>query len=231
MSHAATDWAMKQRLTETPTQKLVLIVLADAHNGLTGKCFPTHERIAEQSSVSVAQTKRVLKQLESLGLITKHASRGRGRASEYVLHVGKGVVDEPFIEKEKGAEKECIDAPLSKKGVICDIKRGHTGQEKGAPMTPLSGSNLEYNREVREPFSHSKFCPPDFEPNSDLLRTARYDRDIDIGAELWKFKNHEFTHGKSDWDRAFLKWLASARPEKRNDDGDKLSRRTDELLS
>ena len=106
MSHAATDWAMKQRLTETPTQKLVLIVLADAHNGLTGKCFPTHERIAEQSSVSVAQTKRVLKQLESLGLITKHASRGRGRASEYVLHVGKGVVDEPFIEKEKGARGE-----------------------------------------------------------------------------------------------------------------------------
>lgn len=56
----------------------------------------------------------------------------------------------------------------------------------------------------------TKFCPPDFYPNPDLLRTARFDRALCIEDELYKFKQHEFQTAKTDWERAFKAWLARA---------------------
>jgi hypothetical protein len=79
----------------------------------------------------------------------------------------------------------------------------------------------------------SKICPSDFYPNPDLLQTARFDRRLCIEDELFKFKNHEFQTSKTDWDRAFLKWLATAIPKKESKSGDTrnaLERKTDQLL-
>lgn len=81
----------------------------------------------------------------------------------------------------------------------------------------------------------SKFCPHDFIPNPIAERQfmARVAPGVDRELELAKFKNHEFQYARSDWDRAWAKWMLTAKPGGTNDnDGpNKLQRRTDKLLN
>ena len=77
----------------------------------------------------------------------------------------------------------------------------------------------------------SKFCPPDFEPNPALLRTARYPHGVSVPDELYRFKNHEFQRLISDWDRAFLNWLARAKPENKTNGQNKLEQWTSETFA
>ena len=80
-----------------------------------------------------------------------------------------------------------------------------------------------------KPDRRSRFCPDDWQPNPAKLRMARVATGVDIEHELFKFRTYEFKTPRSDWDRAFLNWLASAEPRK-NDGRNQLERQTDELL-
>lgn len=93
-------------------------------------------------------------------------------------------------------------------------------------------TDTEQNREsARTLTKASFFCPQDFNPDQDQLRMARYAAGVNLENELAKFRNHEFPTPKSDWNRAFLKWLAGAQPEKKNADGlNDLERKTNQLL-
>ena len=75
----------------------------------------------------------------------------------------------------------------------------------------------------------SRFCPDDWSPNPVKLRTARIPKGVDVGHELAKFRTFEFKTPRSDWDRAFANWLASAEPRK-NDGLNKLERANRDLL-
>ena len=44
MSFQALAWAVRQKLP--CTQKIVLVMLADRHNGDSGRCDPSHDRLA-----------------------------------------------------------------------------------------------------------------------------------------------------------------------------------------
>lgn len=151
--------------------------------------------------ISVAQTKRVLRKLGELGLITKRSSHGRGVASEYVLHTEKGVAGAPFSRETPAEEKEVAHDPFSEKGVTDAQKRGHLGQEKGSPMTPLSGSNQENNRES----VITRSTPPeDFSPSDMTRRRIRgYYPEVDMDLLLAHFCAITFKTPKS-WDARFL---------------------------
>ena len=70
MSHYMTALAMKQQGLK-PATKIVLYWLADHHNGETGKCFPSINRLAELSEMSRRSVEGHLETLEKLGLITR----------------------------------------------------------------------------------------------------------------------------------------------------------------
>ncbi|GEM_PF-1220506 len=87
MSIQAVAWALEQDIGDAAA-KLVLISLANAVNGKTGRCFPTVEQICKESSCSESTVRRKLKWLESNSWISIHAEfshDGRQLANSYTL--------------------------------------------------------------------------------------------------------------------------------------------------
>lgn len=67
MSFQAMTWAVDQEL---PTnEKMVLIMLANRTNHDTGRCDPSHKRLATDCGMSISTLKRCLKSLEKTGLL------------------------------------------------------------------------------------------------------------------------------------------------------------------
>lgn len=65
------------------TPKMILLLLANAHNRHTDKCFPDQQRLADEANVDVKTVARHLKWLEDEKLIRRHTTHlGRGRGSE-----------------------------------------------------------------------------------------------------------------------------------------------------
>ena len=75
MSHYMTALAMKQKGL-SPAAKIVLYWIADHHNGETGKCFPSINRLSYICEMCETSVKSHLRQLEKVGLI-KRFSRVR----------------------------------------------------------------------------------------------------------------------------------------------------------
>lgn len=88
MSHAATNWAIRQRGLK-PATKIVLWHLADCHNGHTGQCNPKQSTLADMCEMSRSTLNLHLEKLEWLGLIRRitsiDESTKRQRPTHYVL--------------------------------------------------------------------------------------------------------------------------------------------------
>lgn len=79
MSYQATCWAWNQQ-TESASQKLVLLALADACGGDEDDpriCWPSIKRITTQTDVGVSLVRKHLVRLDEVGLITKVERRRR----------------------------------------------------------------------------------------------------------------------------------------------------------
>lgn len=70
MSHAATNWAIKQRGLK-PAAKIVLWHLADCHNAHTGQCNPKQATLAYLCEMSRSTLNIHLDKLEEMGLIKR----------------------------------------------------------------------------------------------------------------------------------------------------------------
>ena len=84
-----TALAMKQQGLK-PATKIVLYWLADHHNGETGKCFPSINRISELSEMSRRSVEGHLETLEKLGLIKRvnqFRETGGKSANSYILEL------------------------------------------------------------------------------------------------------------------------------------------------
>lgn len=67
MSFEAMTWAVKKKLPSA--QKLVLLMLANRCNADTGRCDPSHKRLADDCGMSVSSVKRAIAQLEESGAL------------------------------------------------------------------------------------------------------------------------------------------------------------------
>lgn len=71
-----------------PTTKLVLALLANAHNGHTGQCNPDQSRLADEAGISKRSIQDHLGWLESNGYITRKVTelgRGGGKRTDFEL--------------------------------------------------------------------------------------------------------------------------------------------------
>lgn len=60
----------------SPTQKLVLLCLADCHNGDSGRCDPTQAFMMEFTGLSNRSVSTAVMELERLGIIRRHTQTG-----------------------------------------------------------------------------------------------------------------------------------------------------------
>lgn len=70
MSNRAMLWAFEQKDLK-PATKLILVFLADCHNGKTRRCDPKQDTIATKCNVGRATVNRHLSELEGRGLIQR----------------------------------------------------------------------------------------------------------------------------------------------------------------
>jgi len=94
MSHKATTWAWSVRDVSS-SEKLVLLALADRHNADTGDCFPSLDRIAEDTCTSRDTARRATQSLEQKGLVVRSLVRdaqGRTLGYRYDLRMGDSKV-------------------------------------------------------------------------------------------------------------------------------------------
>ena len=64
----------------SPSAKLVLMILADHHNGQTGACFPSYETLRKETGLSRRTVIRARQELSEKGLVPI-LERGGGRRS------------------------------------------------------------------------------------------------------------------------------------------------------
>lgn len=76
MSSQAISWAINQPVS-SPAAKLVLLMLANHSNGHTGQCNPSHQRLADECSMSRSSLKTHLANLAEAGYIRiEHRTKG-----------------------------------------------------------------------------------------------------------------------------------------------------------
>lgn len=91
MSFQAMAWAVDQKL---PTrEKFVLLMLANRTNHDTGRCDPSHKRIAEDCGMSVSTVKRAIMTLEDGGYVVaeNRSANSVKLPNQYRLLLDRGV--------------------------------------------------------------------------------------------------------------------------------------------
>ena len=87
MSVQAIDWALRLVKNVSPTQKLILICLAN-HAGPDGTCWPSQTVVSDYSGLSRDAVNRNIKELESLGLIgTERRKDADGRETTKIYRL------------------------------------------------------------------------------------------------------------------------------------------------
>lgn len=89
MSFQAMAWAVDQKL---PTmRKFVLLMLANRTNHDTGRCDPSHKRIADDCGMSIATVKRAIKELIADGYLSQESrtKNGEKQPNQYLLHLDR----------------------------------------------------------------------------------------------------------------------------------------------
>lgn len=97
MSFKAINWAVDDVRLDNAVDKLVLILLANRHNGDTGRCDASHTRIAEEAGVNRTTVLRATKRLEQQGLLT--ISGRSGKTHQYDLHLDRPVEETNMLNK------------------------------------------------------------------------------------------------------------------------------------
>ncbi len=102
MSFQAMAWAVDQKL---PTlQKFVLLMLANRTNHDTGRCDPSHERLADDCGMSKASVKRAIRALAEAGYLSveNRTKNGEKQTNQYRLHLDRVGSDRPHPQSGGG---------------------------------------------------------------------------------------------------------------------------------
>ena len=124
MSVRQSEFAWQLELSSN--RKFILLELADHADPDGRHVFPSQEFIARRTGYSVRQVRRILQELEGLGVIcaVAHRTGGRGMATEYELHLDpstnqKAVKLSAFMDaKTRTSMTQTADINPD----ICDIK-------------------------------------------------------------------------------------------------------------
>lgn len=138
MSMDAMKWAWDQKLP--PARKVVLLYLADSHNGSTRRCFPAVRRICGHSGLSDGYVREQLTFLEQAGLITRIPRKrpdGSRTSNEYILHI-----DGPPYRPAGMAPLPPGPCPSNQKQLTDGTAYHDDSRASGAPSRPIAADEL-----------------------------------------------------------------------------------------
>jgi hypothetical protein len=148
MSIQAVSWVLDRTIPD-PAAKLVMISLANAYNGKSGRCFPTIEQIALESSCSRSTVKRKLQWLAEMGWIAIHEVRdrtGRQLANSYSicfdLEAGEGFTLTPRGFNSEPGEGFTCEPPLKEPEEIPEDTLSETSSDH-APKAKVYPQDFE----------------------------------------------------------------------------------------
>lgn len=182
------------RLDLPTTEKMVLLALADAANddGVTWMALESQEGVKldliKKTSLSRRAVQGALKRLVESGYLSR------------VDRPGKGVI---------WTVKGCTSCAPQEMRPAGDAPGGAAGAPKPSinpqPTSEANASSVAARASKRR----ERFVPDSWSPNEGHIAKAReFGRDLD--AEVEAFRQHEFRDPKSDFDRAFHRWLRNA---------------------
>lgn len=198
MSVQAASWARaigKVHNQGRPLRQAVLNELAD-HANADGYCYPSMQRLAENTCMSYSSVRRELSALESMGIVTRRRRRGEdGKQGgyEYWLQMQQGDLLAPPAD----------DPAFTQSG-------GHSEHSEGQP--PLSVSATSVHCEHRPPLSVSgqnRQAEPSKEPSGESLRAPERESGDGERRELhWRKCRLDISHAPADLsDEALIEWL------------------------
>lgn len=206
MSRDMTDRAFALIL-KPATRKLTLLVLADCHNHLSGRCNPSIKYLAEHTGLNRKSVIESLADLESRGLI----SVVRGHSNYYKLHLGQ----EPKVSTEIGTNPEINLGPengtclVPKTGLTWsrkrDTNRERTGKEPFMPE-PAAKTKTKTKTETQSKKRSKKTPMPEGFGISERVRdwaTKNNHRNLDTHHENFVLAARSRGYEYADWDAAF----------------------------
>jgi Helix-turn-helix domain/DnaT DNA-binding domain len=178
-------------LHTSAAHKMVLTALVLRTNA-EGEAWPSYERLSRDAGLSLAKTKRVVKELETAGhLSVRHGVRdgytGWSDSNRYRVHVPAAFSEvaaapvQSLVATEAPAEP--IVVPVS------DVPTTNVSRER-------TGSRL----------------PEDWQPSAATIERFRRRERVDALGSLERFRNHWLAASgrnatKRDWDRALVNWV------------------------
>ena len=140
MSHYMTALAMKQPGLK-PATKIVLYWLADHHNGETGKCYPSINRLAQVCEMSRRSVEAHLDTLETLGLIQRKQQfrdTGGKTANSYIL-----VLDQTYTDSSDAQNLRMVCAK-SADGDTQNLRMKNLGNKNLVNKTSSNDDGVDY---------------------------------------------------------------------------------------
>jgi hypothetical protein len=155
----------------TRPEQSIMLALADHAQDDGTQVYPSVARIAWKTDYSERQVQRIMRDLEAKGILTavKHIGGGRGHATEYCIHIEKGVKKSPFVKKgdvarEKGdTDDDKGDIPIAKGDAIV------------APQPSLESSKESSNESEGKTPCRFATSPKGGTPPSSIKMTMDYD--------------------------------------------------------
>ena len=141
-----------------PTQKLVLIVLADFYNEESGKAWPSQDTLCMLTGLSRATLNRALKELKDKGHITIWKERTSGQYPHSAYRINN--VSERDIVEEVGLKSE--QTMYQKGGSPCRTVRHY-------PLTTLKNT-LDHGSNKKERIVGLPKTPEEFQKLPSVLR-------------------------------------------------------------
>lgn len=215
--------------------------------GLTeAEWLDLREDIAEFFTVADGEWrhKRIELELAHVRVKSTKASESGKRSAAKRSKPSKTVVPEETASAEPNGSDISTNVQRTFNECSTDVDRSfnHTDTDTDTERL-LDSESVLGSAHTREPESRerqivefdfmarSRFVPELFEPDELFHVTHRHRNPAaNYHVELERFKAHEFTTPKSDWQRAWISWWLRAKPDNTHDTRNSLERQTDELL-
>lgn len=220
MSVRVISWAWDQHTT--PTEKLVLVCLAD-HANDSGYCFPSIPGVVEKTGLSKSSVIRSLETLETCGLISRERSKGgRGCKSSYQLSTPKHSQSETvshrngFTVTSKQSHSETKQSHSGTRTVKNRKEPSYTSKVSDFPVCPHEEIIELYHSILPE---LNQTIPSTWKGGSKRaksLRTRWREKETHRKMEFWKWffesvrlNTHWLGENERGW-KADLEWLLKA---------------------
>lgn len=214
MSFQAIAWAVRQKLP--CTQKIVLVMLADRHNSDTGRCDPSHDRLAGDCGLTRRSVMDQLAKLDKAGFIrTHHRVIDKLKTSnQYTLMLSFGA---PADVKEFHIDVQQVPVvvndvhqgsePVAHKPVKEPVKNLNTNTRADAPATVRADAAIAKPAEVSQEV-WGDFLSLRKEKRAKLTKTALAGIQREADKAGWALENALTESCARGWTGFKAEWVA-----------------------